>query len=224
MNKTLFCAKLDYMTVKPYFTLKTALLFLFVFSFIGYGTGEPATMIGMCMMYSVIFSCYPFSVGERCGLDLLYGTLPITKKNIVAGRYAFTLFLNVFMLTLALTVASILMLLLESPFNWTDMLLSALVCIVFFSLIEAIQLPIYFKFGYTKAKFLTYLPLLCFPAVVFIASSLLGEDRLIPVIENTIAWVMNHTVAVCVFVLIMWAVLMLFSVFLSLRFYQKRES
>jgi len=223
MNKTLAFAKLDYMTVKSYLNWKVSLLFLAVFAFIGYGTGEMAASIGMCMMYSVIFACYPFSVGEKNGLDTLYATLPATKKNIVAGRYTFTVILNLIMLVVGFVVSTVLLTAFGKEFGWVETLLTALICFAFFSLVEAIQLPIYFKFGYTKAKFLVYLPLLCFPASIIIANNLLGADKMMPLLTDMLTWVEANVVITVVIALAAWIGLMLLSAVLSFRFYKKRE-
>jgi len=223
MNKLLSFVKLDYMTLKPYLTWKTALLFLAVLAFIGYGTGEVSALVGMCMMFSVIFACYPFAVGDRNGIDTLYATLPITKKTVVIGRYVFTLALNLFIGVASLLVSAILMMALKKDFNGADALIITLVCFALFSVVEAVQLPIYFRFGYAKAKLLAYLPLAGFPAVVVAASTLLGKKRLFPFLENVFSWVQANAYVTAALAVILWASIMIFSVVLSLRFYMKRE-
>ena len=223
MNKTLAFAKLDYLTIKSYLNWKTSLLFLAVFGFIGYGTGEPAAAIGMCMMYSVIFACYPFSVGEKNGTDTLYSTLPITKKNIVSGRYAFTIILNLIMLAVSLVVSIGLLTVFSREFVLLEVLLTAFICFAFFSLVEAIQLPIYFKFGYTKAKFLTYLPLLCFPASIIIANNLIGADRVLPFLTNILVWAESNIALTVIIALVAWVGIMCLSAVLSHKFYKNRE-
>ena len=223
MNKTLAFAKLDYLTVKPYLTWRTLLIFLAAFSSIGYGTGEPAAAIGMCMMCSVIFGCYPFSVGEKNSTDTLYATLPLTKKNIVVGRYAFTIALNLFMLSVSLVISIGFMVAFKKELVLLEVLLTALIYFVVFSLLEAIQLPIYFKFGYTKAKFLTYLPLLCFPASLMITSNIVGADSLIPLVMNGIAWVESNIAITAIITLVALGGVMYLSAFLSFKFYKTRE-
>ena len=223
MNKTLAFAKLDYLTVKPYLTWRTLLIFLAVFSSIGYGTGEPASVIGMCMMCSVMFACYPFSVGEKNATDTLYSTLPITKKNIVTGRYFFTIILNLVMMAISLVVSIGVMVAFNREFVLLEVLLTAFICFAFFSLVEAIQLPIYFKFGYTKAKFLTYLPLLCFPASLMITSNIVGADNVIPLVTNALAWVESNAVLTAIIAVIVLGGVMYLSAFLSHKFYKTRE-
>jgi len=223
MNKTLSFVKLDYMTIKTYLSWKTVLLFLVVFAFMGYGTGEVSALIGVAMMYSTIFACYPFAIGDKNGIDTLYATLPITKKTVVTGRYAFSLLLNGFMAAASFGVSAILMPAFGKTFHLKTTLLTVLLCFALFSILEAVQLPLYFKLGYARAKFLAYLPLAVFPAAVLGASSLLGKGRMLPIIESILTWSQNNIIFTAVFAVVIWASAMLLSGVLSFRFYQKRE-
>jgi hypothetical protein len=38
---------------------------------------------------------YPFAVGDKYSLDVLYGTLPADSKTVVVGRYLFAFSLEV---------------------------------------------------------------------------------------------------------------------------------
>ena len=166
MNEILSFAKLDYITIKCYLTFKNLVMFLLIFTFMGYFTGEVAAPIGMMMMYSTIYASYPFAVGDTNGIDTLYATLPITRKNIVIGRYVFALCLNVIVGIIGFVISGFLMVLLGKGYNWKETAIVLLFCFAAFSILEFVQLPIYFKLGYAKAKFLVYLPLVGFPVVV----------------------------------------------------------
>lgn len=223
MNDTLSFAKLDYLTIKPYLTLKNLLIFIGIFTFIGYGTGEPAVPIGMLMMYSTIYASYPFAVGDTNGIDTLYVTLPITKNNIVTGRYVFTLCLNIIVGIVAFVVSVLLMAVFGKGYSWTETSATILICFVTFSILEFIQLPIYFKFGYAKAKFLAYLPLVGFPAAVIAVSTFVGKDTFLPLIENIFLWIQENILISIIIIFFIWVLIMLSSMFLSNRFYKKRE-
>ena len=223
MNKVLNFTKLDLFTVKPYLTWKVSLLFLGVCAGVGTGTGETAVVVGMCMIYAVIFSSYPFAVGEKNALDTLYATLPVNKKQMVAGRYLFSICLTLTALILSCILSFILMTVLGKAFDLIITLMSALVCFLLFSLIEAIQMPIYFKFGYTKAKFLTYIPLMAFPLATVIVSTLVGKNELMPLVTDIMAWIEANMALTTVLCIVLWACIMLLSGMLSYRFYKKRE-
>lgn len=223
MNRTLSFTKLDYLTIKPYLTLKNMLLFVLVFAFIGYGTGEPSMLIGMLMMYGVIYSSYPFAVGDKNGIDTLYATIPLKKSNIVAGRYIFALSLNIIVGAVALAVSAALMIALGKEFNLIETIMTILVCFALFSIVEAVQLPIYFKLGYAKAKFLAYLPLAAFPAAVVAISAFVGKDTLLPFIENMFSWMQENGLYAIILIAVIWVLIMFFSGLLSYHFYKKRE-
>lgn len=223
MNKTLSFARLDYITIKPYLTLKNLLIFLFVFIFTGYGTGELAVPIVMLMMYSTIYASYPFAVGDKNGIDTLYVTLPIMKNNIVTGRYVFTLCLNLIMSIVAFAISGFLTAVSDKAYSWAETSAIVLSCFALFSIVEAIQLPIYFKLGYAKAKFLAYLPLLAFPAAVMSISAFIGKETLLPLIENIIIWIQENSLFAITLFVLMWILIMLGSWLLSYCFYKKRE-
>lgn len=223
MNEILSFAKLDYITIKCYLTFKNLVIFLSIFAFMGYLTGEVAAPIGMMMMYSTIYASYPFAVGDTNGIDTLYATLPITKNNIVMGRYVFALCLNVIVGIAAFIISGLLMAVIDKGYSWSVISATILICFALFSILEFIQLPIYFKLGYAKAKFLSYLPLVGFPVVVMAVSAIVGKEKLLPIIENLIIWMQeNRLISIIIFVFL-WGLIMVCSGLLSYRFYKKRE-
>jgi ABC-type multidrug transport system permease subunit len=98
-----------------------------------------------------------------------------------------------------------------------------LLCFVLYSIIQAVQLPFFFRLGYEKAKIWTYVPLFGFPAAVFAASSLLDRETWLPVIRNIAVWGAGHQAAVFVIIVAVWAVIMGVSAGLSCRMYRNRE-
>lgn len=223
MNRTISFAKLDYLTIKPYLTFKNIIIFMIVFAFIGYGTGEPSMLIGMLIMYSTIYASYPFAVGDKNGIDTLYATLPLTKSNIVAGRYIFALTLNILTGVIALAVSAILMTALGKGFDIRETSVTVLICFVIFSILEAAQLPIYFKLGYAKAKFLAYLPLAAFPAAVMAITAYAGASNFLSFIHSMFLWMQENVLFTGILVFIIWLFAMILSVLFSYRFYKKRE-
>ncbi len=222
MNKTIHFTKLDYLTIKPYLTLKNLIIILAIMLLLGYGTG-PFMPIGMLMMYSNIYSSYPFAVGDKNGIDTLYATLPITKKNIVTGRYIFTLSLNVIAGFAAFAIAFIMANLLGKEFAMSESLGTLVGCFWIFSVLEFIQLPIYFKLGYSKAKFLAYLPLIAFSGVIMATSSILGKEKVLPLVGSLLKWIEQNSSIAILAVIILWIVSMIISIMVSDAFYKKRE-
>lgn len=223
MNKTLSFAKLDYLTVKPYITLKNILIFSIVFAIIGYRTDDPSAIIGIMMMYGTIYVTSPFAVGDKNGIDTLYATLPLTKKNIVVGRYVFALFLNVIVGAIAVAISAIFMFVFGKEINWIETLIIIMVYFVVFTILQSIQLPIHFKLGYAKAKFLAYLPFAALPAAVIVISKLAGKNSFLPFLKNTFSWIETNSLLSIILVIIIWVLIVISSISLSYRFYKKRE-
>lgn len=223
MNRTLAFAKLDYLTVKPYLTLKSFAILLALFVFLSIGTGGTSMMIGMLMMYGTIYATYPFAVGDKNGIDTLYATLPLKKRNIVTGRYIFALCLNLLVGAVAFALSAILMGVTGKVFDLRETLATILICFFVFGILEAVQLPIYFKLGYAKAKFLAYLPLVGFPAAVAGATALVDKDAMLPFIESLLVWLEANMLFAGALALIIWACVLTGSCLLSYRLYSKRE-
>ena len=89
MNKVMMFAKLDLFTVKPYLTWKVSLLFLAACTMVGYGTGDAAVIIGMSMIYGVIFSSYPFAVGKKARWILCMPPCLLAKSKWLPGGICF---------------------------------------------------------------------------------------------------------------------------------------
>jgi len=223
MNKSLKFAKLDFITIKPYLTWKALSLFLGIFAFVCYGTKDTTFLISMSMMYSITFASYPFAMEEKNSIDMLYATLPIMKKNIVRGRYIFTLSLNFIMIISAFIISILMLNLFNLDFEFKDVLFVCAFSFVIFSVLESIQLPLYFKLGYSKAKVLVYLPFVIMIGIVFFFAARAGEGEFARFLENISAWVIANKFYTFLFGLIIWLAIMFFSLSLSSRFYEKRE-
>lgn len=223
MHRTLTFARLDYLTVKPYLTVKNLILFTVVFAFIGFGTGEPYASIGMMMMYGLIYATYPFAVGDKNGIDTLYATIPVTKKDIVVGRYVFVLLWQLMISAVAFAVSLALTAAQGRALAFVELIAAIIVCFLIFTFFGAIQLPFYFKLGYAKAKFFAYLPLAAFPAAVAALVALTDRDQFLSALYGIFSWAEANVILTVVMILLLWLALMAASCAVSYRFYRKRE-
>ncbi len=231
MNRTLTFLRLDFVTVKPYFGLKNLLPFLFMAVFFGFTTGGRGLVTAfLAIMWAVVFSSYPFAAGEQSGIDALYCTLCVSRRHVVSGRYLYALCMDV----LGALAALALMLLSRALGPVTGDLLApdhlalgsyfASVGAAMFavSIIQAFQLPIYFKLGYTKSKLLAMLPLFLFSFVIA-AGALLSEDGFASTINAASAFLSANALSAALIGLGAWICVVFVSYQLSLRFYRKRE-
>lgn len=223
MSKALSFTRLDFVTIKPYLTVKNLLLLLAVCVFFGVGTGSAPGMIGIVVMYSSIYASYPFAVGEKNSLDMLYATLPISRKRIVEGRYLFSLCMNVSAAVLSVLLSGALLTALNKGWNLTEALVTAGGSMGLFLLIESVQLPLYFKLGYAKAKFLVYLPLAAFPAVVIAGASLFGKENSLAAVRSLTAWLDANLYLALAFAALVPCAAFIASCLLSVSIYRKRD-
>lgn len=173
MNKIVNFAYLDFNTVKPY---KSSMYMLIsVIMIMGIAFKSVSMLSSLFMMGLMFMMSFPFSVGEKNGMDILYMTLPIRRKSVVIGRYTFVLITEIVGTLLVLLLSVLLSALFTTDLNTVEMYF--LLCILFaaFSVIISLQYPIYFKFGYTKGKILSNVPLFIFAFVIIIWSSV-GEN------------------------------------------------
>lgn len=171
MKMILKVVNLDFYTMKGQMAnyLLIPVLALF-FSFMG------SSMIVLSLTaawFVLIINTNIFAIQEKNGLDRLYVSLSISQRNMVMGRYIF-LFLNfVFAYFVVLIVGVIASIFHSQSIAGKDLAVGFCISCLLFSVVSAMQLPIFFKIGYTKGKYLSLIPffvvvmsLLIFPTFI----------------------------------------------------------
>jgi len=228
MNKTKSFIQLDFITVKPYFTIKNISIYALLAFFLVVFSGNASTSIGIGMMLGTMFVSYPFAAGEKCDMDALYAVLSVNRKTVVLGRYLFALLVTCLAILFSCVLAVTGLLVTQNAgFNITrnDIpgTLSALA--VLFTVIQAIQLPIYFKLGYSKARFITLAPYAVIALFVSAMVLLTRDNEANRVISSN---VFNFIASINGNILIASAVIIFLAILfgsykLSLFHYRKRE-
>ena len=222
MSKLKAFVKLDYFTIKPYFTVKNLLIYGAVVLFLTVMSADISAGIGIGMMLATMHTGYPFIAGEKCNMDALYVTLSIDKKTVVLGRYIFTLLVNI-CFVLAVFVFSVIVMLAYGIFGHGFQTAASggvlLLLPALFMTMQAIQLPFYFKLGYAKAKFISIIPFAALMAgYVAFTGFLGGLSGLSETMNSVFADRFAYLVVGAIFLAIVFA-----SYRLSLAFYTKRE-
>lgn len=110
---------------------------------------------------------YPFMVSDRADLDTLYAVLPLTRRSLLLGRYAWAL--ATFVATAGVGIPVSLLLARQENVSFGGYVLTAIVAVswALFALNISIQFPLFVRFGYTRAGMLgTTLPIVL---VAFVA-------------------------------------------------------
>ena len=160
--------KLDFFTMKSQFAMYLSLMaIVLLFGFMG------SSVTVLCITgawFVALMSSNIFAVQEKNNLDRLYGSVSVGLKDIVLGRYTF-IFLNFFTSFLAVIVMySVFALFQNREVELSDILLGFSLSFLAFSIITGIQMPLFFKMGYTKAKVWSMVPFIAVMAAVTIPS------------------------------------------------------
>ncbi|MCE5207366.1 MAG: ABC-2 transporter permease [Chloroflexi bacterium] len=155
MNRIAHFIHLDFYTINPY--KKALYLLILVGLVMGIIIESISALPAIIMMGLLVVMSYPFSIGEKNGMDTLYATLPIKRKSVVTGRYAFVFCMEIIAAIFALLLSAALSVIFTIDLNVTETLVSLCFLTAVFSLVVSLQYPLYFKFGYTKGQPFAYL-------------------------------------------------------------------
>lgn len=213
---------LDFITIKPYITLKNLLILLLISAMMTYFNRQISGAIAIVSMFSTIYISYPFAVGNQNGIDTLYHILGLSRDEIVIGRYSWTFIIN----GIGVLFAFCLSLLYSYIFNFDVQILELIIMIavifIALTLVQAFQLPIYFKHGYMKAKSLAYLPLLAI-SLIFAISTFVYNSLPKTSINSLFLFINNNLMMLGIISIFAWLISIVISYKLSMKFYNKRE-
>ena len=214
MNKILSFVKLDFITIKPY-SSPAALLVVFIAIVLMFPLNSTAA--GMVMILASIYATHPFLLGEKNSLDQLYSTLPISKRDIIIGRYVFVLALHIMGVIISYIFLFTQQTIIRQSANLQEILITTLTLFFIFTFFQTIQIPIYFRLGYTKAKFIVYIPIIIFTILLVLTAYFSIET-----LENIFLWILTNQIITAILGAIILIVAMFASYNISLHFYKKR--
>nr|WP_296465334.1 ABC-2 transporter permease [uncultured Acetatifactor sp.] len=197
MRAFLKMAKLDFLTMKTqFFSYLSLVVIVLMFGFM------KSSVIVLCITsawFIALQASNIFAIQEKNNLERLYGSVSVELNDIVLGRYAF-MFLNYFISFLAVIVLNFGFSLYQGiTVNVSDIMLGFSLSFLIFSIITGIQMPLFFKMGYTKAKVWALLPFLIVMAVVVIPSFITALSDLIQsIMVNQCAVIIISIMAGCV--------------------------
>jgi len=186
-----------------------------------FSTGESTVALTMLMVYGNIFVSYPFAVGEKNGIDALYAVLSVNRKTVVIGRYLFTIIVDILTAVSAFFISLVISIAMSKTGSIRETITIITAIFLIFTFIQTIQLSLFFKLGYDKAKLLAYVPLAGLPVVIILFSKLFSGDgkRLHIIIE----WSILHPGIIIALIVIIWGAAALISFALSLKYYRNRD-
>lgn len=214
MSNTFNMARLDFYTLKS----QTAMYFIIPVIAVFFSmTGSPLYVLGFTAAWLVLLvNTNLFAIQEKYGLERLYSSLSLDKKSVVLGRYISTT-INYLFAFLVVVIIGVIMSFVQGRTNPVDGIVEGFcLSLLVFTLISAIQLPIYFGAGYTKGRILSMIPFLVIIGFVMLQSFF---EKLGSVIQ-TILTFGNSIYAISFIVSV---VVMVISYYIAVFCYKRRQ-
>jgi hypothetical protein len=176
----------------------------------------PAIAVATAVAVASLSASAPFLGDERGRLDVLYATLPVSRAAVVAGRY-----LMLVVLFLAVTVVAAAACAVTDAVRGTSFDVAALgsalaIGSLAVGLALAVQLPVFFRVGFTRARPMMYLPIVVLAGAAWLTGQVGAGDALMDLATGPVG-----TVAVAIAPLV-GAALLVASAALATRLYRGR--
>ncbi len=214
---TIKVLKLDLLSIKPYLTLKNLVIQIGLSVVYAALSKNPIMAITISQMFALLFSGYPFMVGEEAGIDPLYKIFGIGAKAVVKGRY---LMAGVFV-AIALIIGIALSLIISQIYSvkgiFGMLLLTVPIAFLVTTFIIFLEYPIYFKCGYMRGKALANIPFMLIGIALMVSTffSELAKMMLEFFVSNQ---------AICMILLVLiWLAALWISYRLSNKAYSERD-
>lgn len=207
--------KLDIITVSEYLTLKNFIIITGLGVFYSYLNGNIMPIFGVSQVFAVIFSTYPFLVGDESGIDSLYGIFGIKRESVVYGRYLWSNLTGIFYLIFGTALSLILSLIIPKIEFGREGLMVIPVWYILTNFIIAAQYPFYFRYGYAKAKLIYTTVIL----VLVVAGFIIGYFA--ETFINIFAGINSYIIIALA--LVLCVAFYLASIKLSAKWYRERE-
>ena len=214
MTNVLKMTKLDFFTIKSQlFSYISLAIIILMFEFIG------SSVTILCITGSwfvALMSTTVFATQEKNNLERLYGSISISLNDIVLGRYVFV-FLNYFVSFLLIIVLNFGFALYHgTTVEILDVMLGFSLSFLSFSAITGIQMPMFFKMGYTKARAWSLIPF----SIVML---LLVIPAFVPALSGFIEFMKLHTKTLIISGILASCIFQFVSYKISIILYRKRK-
>ena len=207
---------LDYISIKPYFTLKNLIIMIFLYLVYFFVTSNPLTANSAILIFSIVYSSYPFLIGEEAGIDSLYRIFGIKSEKVVLGRYVFALVLFIFALLISIVFSIIFSFFVETA-DIREFLATSLAYLLVYLIFISLKYPLYFKFGYKKAKSISALTFALIGLLYFLVMAL--KDSF----SDLFIFMENNIFMTLLISLILVLVIFIISIKSSQKFYKNRD-
>lgn len=214
MNGAFRIAKLDFFTMKSQAVLYAIMVLIIVMFSIMDSSIIVSFITGA--WFTALMASNIFVIQEKNNLNRLYGSVSVELKDIVLGRYIFAFSNYVISLVTVIAVSLIVSLFRDMFIDVSNILLGFSLSLLIYSIITGIQMPLFFKLGYTKAKIWAVVPFLVVMLLVIIPS-------FITVLSTFIQSVMSNQSMIIAVGIVASCVIQLISYKIAVIAYRKRK-
>jgi ABC-type transport system involved in multi-copper enzyme maturation permease subunit len=178
----------------------------------------PVMMVAVFLLTAAILAVDPFRSDERGHLDVLYATLPLARGQVVAGRYLTALVVQAMSTLAGLALGLVAAAIHREPLQ-PGMVATVMVAgFATNAVLIAVEFPIVFALGYSRARWVTFTPILLVCVAVVVGRSLgLNLAELVDLLQQVPSAVIVVTVALA------GLGLLALSALLSVRLYRRRD-
>lgn len=214
MTGFLKMTKLDFITMKSQIIgYATLILVVIMYSLMG----TTATILCITGAWFVaLMSFNIFAVQEKNHLDQLYGSISIRFNDIVLGRYIFILLTYFTSLLVVIAIHVTFALFQNKSIILLDIIRGLSVSFLVFSTITGVQMPIFFKLGYTKARIWSMLP---FTIVII----LVAASSFVPTLTAIVGRMQESQVVLIIGCILVSCVIEFLSYKVAVFAYRRRE-
>jgi len=209
----------DLLQLKSY--KKTLIVFIFVFVATSIAQENSRNLLTVMLTLGLgMFSIATFSYDEMAKADKYILTLPLTKKEVVLGKYLLVIISTILGSILGVIASSILELVTtgDQP-NFLELIELAIGSIFGIGIVESIQVPFIYKYGAEKGRIQIFIAI---AAVAFLLGGILwlGEKYGVNFLDMNI----NAFMKLLPIVLVMATAIVYFVSFkISYKIYEKKE-
>ena len=145
-------AVLNLRTVAPY---RNQGLVLFGLVTLVFAKKSPVALVPTLVLLVIPqIAAYPFLVADKAGLDTLYGVLPLPRRSVLCGHYAWAMANFLATVTAGTGLALLLAWAQAVPLSGRTLVTMLTLSWAIFAINVAIQFPLLIRFGYTRISIL----------------------------------------------------------------------
>lgn len=211
-----FILKDIYTTLK---NAKTLLIFVFVFACLAISSsGDMSFASGYLMIMMAILPITSFSYDAASKWDIYAVSTPVSRKKIVLSKYVFLLILLTFATVFLIAMCGIGMLIWKGNFQGEESLWSILLCGFIGMTIALILLPITFKFGPEKSRFIL-MALVIIPIITFSLARYYLKSIVLP----DFSWILNNLYIIPIALILAAIIFFFISYNISCAIYKRKD-